>query len=361
MKTSLENLRQSIREIAQNDARFNTPAQPGMACSPWVEDIIVPATSADKWQAIITAASGKTFQVDFTVDDTGKAQLGADAVEVVRKVDYARAMRPAAAKAGVSVLLLRAASQGGSDYLNADGTFKGGFDGCVLHMTDKEGYDAETAKKICGKIAQKTAASQAADPVNPPLRCRAAVDLPAATQDIPQRVMFLPAGQHTINCCFGQGSANITVLVDENTADVLNASLAQVNAANAPQRAFFDKNHEGKEATGWPTGFVWQDQPQPGVYAMADWSSLGQELIRGKVMRAFSPAFYTDAALPKNPRAGQKIAIAAGKRGSPENPARIVGLGYPDAGTLTNDPAFTKILPLWAKNAGASSGTVIKH
>ena len=39
------------------------------------------------------------------------------------------------------------------DHMNEDGTFKGGFDGCVLHMQDCEGHDIESAKKICGKIA----------------------------------------------------------------------------------------------------------------------------------------------------------------------------------------------------------------
>lgn len=42
-----------------------------------------------------------------------------------------------------------------SPYLNADGTFKGGFDGCVLHMTKIEGHSQESARAICGKIAQE--------------------------------------------------------------------------------------------------------------------------------------------------------------------------------------------------------------
>jgi hypothetical protein len=44
-----------------------------------------------------------------------------------------------------------------SPYLNADGTFKGGFDGCVLHMTRIKGHSGESAKKICGYIAQHVA------------------------------------------------------------------------------------------------------------------------------------------------------------------------------------------------------------
>lgn len=42
-----------------------------------------------------------------------------------------------------------------SPYMNPDGTFKGGFDGCVLHMTKMEGHSEESARKICGSIAQQ--------------------------------------------------------------------------------------------------------------------------------------------------------------------------------------------------------------
>lgn len=42
------------------------------------------------------------------------------------------------------------------EYINADGTFKNGFDGCVLYMTESEGHDEAAAKKICGYIAQHT-------------------------------------------------------------------------------------------------------------------------------------------------------------------------------------------------------------
>ncbi len=183
------------------------------------------------------------------------------------------------------------------------------------------------------------------------MRC-AAADGTAAT--VTDRVMFVPAGVHQIYPAYGPASLEVSIKVDESTAAVLNASLAQVNVGHAPQRAFFDKNHEGKEAMGWPIKFFWSETPQPGVYAIVEWSSLGQQYIAGKVMRAFSGSFYTDADLPKKPRAGQSITITAGKRGSQENPARIVGLGFPDAGTLTNNPAFQKILPIWASAAGTA-------
>lgn len=187
---------------------------------------------------------------------------------------------------------------------------------------------------------------------SPVLRAR---QFATSVESLTDMVMFAPGGVHTLTPSYGGASVEVTIKVDEATAAVLNASLAQLNTAHAPQRAFIDRNHEGKEAMAWPKMFVWSETPQPGVYVAVEWSSLGEEYVRGKVMRAFSGSFFTDAELPKKPRPGQHIAIPAGRRGSKENPARIVGLGFPDAGTLTNDPAFRKILPLWAKHAGATS------
>src|SRR5262249_30998394 len=96
--------------------------------------------------------------------------------------------------------------------------------------------------------------------------------------------------------------------------------------------------------------FVWNESPQPGVYVEIEASAFGKELVDGKVMRAFSPSFLSDAALPKRVGRGQHVTVPAGQRGSLENPARMTGLCFPACGTLTNNPAFRKILPLWARN-----------
>jgi hypothetical protein len=172
-------------------------------------------------------------------------------------------------------------------------------------------------------------------------------------------MMYVPGGVHEIHCGLGDNaSAVVTIKVDAATANVLNASLADVNARFAPQRALFDKEHEGKEAMAWPVSFEWKESPQPGVYARAEWSDLGRQYVDGKVMRAFSGSFFTDADLPKRNavKAGKVYAPAGGKRGSSDNPARITGLDFPYAGTLTNNPAFRANLPLWAKHTGLGQG-----
>ena len=42
-----------------------------------------------------------------------------------------------------------------SPYINPDGTFKGGFDGCVKHMMTIKGLPEENARKLCAYIGRK--------------------------------------------------------------------------------------------------------------------------------------------------------------------------------------------------------------
>lgn len=182
-----------------------------------------------------------------------------------------------------------------------------------------------------------------------PLRAEFTNHVPDSTG----RIMFMPAGDHTITPGAGEGSVKLTVHVDKSTVDVLNRSLDAWNERLAPQRVFIDKEHEGREATAWPDRFFWSESPAPGVYAQVQFSELGRRMVEGKTFRAFSPSFTTDAAIPKRISSGQRVTVPAGKRGSVENPARVTGLAAPDVGALTNNPAFRKILPLWARNAPA--------
>ena len=59
------------------------------------------------------------------------------------------------AKAAPAPVPAPAAKADADPHMNPDGTFVNGFDGCVAHMMgDGGGHDEETAKKICGSIAQ---------------------------------------------------------------------------------------------------------------------------------------------------------------------------------------------------------------
>lgn len=177
------------------------------------------------------------------------------------------------------------------------------------------------------------------------LRLGAVADRARASSDC---LMFFPAGDHRISpSSVGGGAATITVRIDSSTADVLNASLGLLNTKLAPHRAFIDRDHSGKEVIAWPQSFFWQDYPDPGVYMAAEFSDLGRRLVTGKAYRSFSPSFFTDADLPKVIAHGQHIQVEGHKRGSPMNPSRVILLAGPNIGTVTNNPAFKKIRPLW--------------
>lgn len=209
----------------------------------------------------------------------------------------------------------------------------------------------DTSREVFRSVTYLPLAAKFSKPDENPVALQAR-DFSSEVKSVSDRWMFAPGGVHTITPGAGEGSAEVTIKIDESTAAVLNASLAKLNEENSPQRAFFDKEHdEAAGATAWPKRFVWSESPVPGIYCEHEPTKFGEELVRGKVIRAFSPSFYSDAALPKKVARGQHVKIAAGKRGSPENPARMIGLVFPACGTLTNNPAFRKILPLFGKNA----------
>lgn len=173
------------------------------------------------------------------------------------------------------------------------------------------------------------------------------------------RFMFMPAGQHVVH--LSKGGTPLTVAVDvdpKEAAAALNAQLASVCANRAPQKPYCDFNHDRDKASFWPTKFVAEAD---GVYVEGEWSGSGKTAVESKDYRGFSPTFYTDAEIPDKPLRGKdRLEIPDGKLGSPKQPARIVcnpnaGLNF---GGLVNEPAFTEIKPLFAKQAetAATSG-----
>ncbi len=170
--------------------------------------------------------------------------------------------------------------------------------------------------------------------------CRMSIAAPNADSG---EFMFMPAGTQTINATKGvpgQRGKDITVnvLVDKGTESKLQAQLDAINSRNG-DRAYFDFNHDDKEASFWPSRFTWRDQPVAGVYVAGDWSDSGKRAINGKVYRSFSPVFHVDD--------------------DSKNPARIICNlnARPNMGGLVNNPAFKNNLPLWAKQAGANQQT----
>jgi hypothetical protein len=238
------------------------------------------------------------------------------------------------------------------EHMNEDDTFKGGFDGCVLHMMNCEGHSEESAKKICGAIAQRVGASAPSSILHPPssilhppppLRARILTEAPTAASSLGAgdiiEFMALPAGTHT--CNFGQGGARVerTIRIDAEAARALDEQLKAVNA-RSQQRAFLDFDHaDAGPAAAWPVGYLWRESPAPGVYVRAELSQAGAQAITGCNYRAFSPVFY--ATQPPDP---------AAIRCEPNADLNFGG--------LVNEPAFHDITPLWAKDqaTGGASG-----
>lgn len=147
----------------------------------------------------------------------------------------------------------------------------------------------------------------------------------------PSEIMFMPGGEHDLTATRAGKPIAVRVLVDPNAASALQQSLQKHLAASA-QRPYFDFDHEDKAASAWPLEFLWKQTPAPGVYARLEWSKAGAEAVRGKAYRAFSPTFYDDPGI------------------SDDTPRRVIGAPL-NMGGLVNNPAFKKILPLWAKQA----------
>jgi hypothetical protein len=163
------------------------------------------------------------------------------------------------------------------------------------------------------------------------LLCRAAHELPAT---ITGEFMFMPGGLQTITPFDGGIGAPITVMVDQAGARELEKQRAALTAKG--KRPYFDFEHKDDGASYWPESFFWKDGPQPGIYCRGEWTSDGKAGVEGKKWRMFSPVFHVDSKRAK--------------------PARLVCREFASAnmGGLTNEPAFTKISPLWAKNAGGA-------
>ncbi len=166
------------------------------------------------------------------------------------------------------------------------------------------------------------------------LECRGV--LPDAPLIAGDEIMFMPAGVHEITPSQAGERVRVQVLCDRQAAVMIERQRAAMAAKGV--RPYFDLNHDDQEASFWPTSFEWKDGDAPGIYAKGEWSAAGRACRDGKTYRQFSPVFFVDDTSKK--------------------PARVVcnEQAGPNMGGLVNNPAFKKILPLWAKNpAGASS------
>lgn len=139
----------------------------------------------------------------------------------------------------------------------------------------------------------------------------------------PATIMWMPGGIHRIAASRGGKPVDVEVQVDAAGAAAVEAAFREHRAGR--QRPYFDFNHRRDEAAAYPTEFFWSEAPEPGIYARLEWTAAGTAAVTGRNYRAFSPAFFVDAA----------------------SPARVVGAPFVMGG-LVNDPAFREIRPITA-------------
>lgn len=157
--------------------------------------------------------------------------------------------------------------------------------------------------------------------------------------EAPKVFQVFPGGTHEIVAAMNKVRTKVNVIVDQETAETMQAAL-EAHSAASPNKPYFDFDHQETKASGWPKRFFWQDAPEPGVYTEVEWSRSGAEAVLGKDYRSFSPAFFVD-----------KTLVSAGK------PARVNGAPL-IMGGLVNDPAFQSLSPLWARNQTDSTENI---
>lgn len=157
------------------------------------------------------------------------------------------------------------------------------------------------------------------------------IPLPGTAEDpLPPQFVWMPKGEHQISAFGADGEPwQGTVICDEAGCAAVQAKLAQVLAAG--RRVYLDKDHDDGAATAWVSAFSWD--PAQGIVVHVAWTSLGEQLLRGKVYHSFSPAFLLDR------KTGRVSGFPAGHA----------------AGGLVNAPAFGAAMPalIAARLAGA--------
>lgn len=159
--------------------------------------------------------------------------------------------------------------------------------------------------------------------------------------------IYLPAGVHTINAGFRGKSINLTVAVNKNTAEAVQASFEEHQKSRPKQKPYGCVEHREQEASVIARGFGWRDD---GVVLTAEPTALGEQNVNGRIHWGWSPSFYTDADYAKAKFQNETYFFPDGVRGSKSNPAEVVGVAF-CVGTLTNNPAFHEMPPVKAKES----------
>ena len=156
---------------------------------------------------------------------------------------------------------------------------------------------------------------------------REGTDLPAqhGLPQLPLTIQWMPPGVHTVTASQAGKPTTLTITVDQQTAETVEAARARYATAalaGTEDCPYFDHNHDDRAASAWPTRFYWAgaDPILGGVRAVVNFSEAGKVAVLGRNYRRFSPCFY---------------AVNGKVTGAPVN-----------MGGLVNRAAFQRISPL---------------
>lgn len=142
---------------------------------------------------------------------------------------------------------------------------------------------------------------------------------------LPDEIQWMPPGRHTIQASKNGKPARVTVVVDDSTAAAVAASFAEM--LKAGRRPYLDLNHESGPASARVKAVRWagDDPKEGGIRIKTDWTDVGSGAIKGGAYFSFSPNFLLN-----------------------EKTGRVSGTTV-NMGGLVNEPAFTSISPIAAK------------
>ena len=171
------------------------------------------------------------------------------------------------------------------EHMNEDGTFKGGFDGCVLHMTTCEGHSEESAKKICGKIAQNVSNRDLGDPLNRPILNRNFQHPADGWYQLEAK------GEHP-----ARDRGIIQVIDDTAIQSIVNRFNADADAGRLSHGAemLIDHEHFKHDLDKESTAYGWLNRLQgraDGYYGRIRWTATGKPAVDGGDYRFFSTEY----------------------------------------------------------------------
>lgn len=157
--------------------------------------------------------------------------------------------------------------------------------------------------------------------------------LAEAEKPLPDEIQWMPPGTHKIEPDINGERREITITVDELLGNRFAEQFALLKSQAAKGETdypFLDFNHEGGAASAEVLDLFWggNDPKTGGIRAKVKWTKPGEDALRGRAYRRFSPAWFlakkTFAPIGIGANLGGLVNLAAFQSGAP-----VVASGSP--------------------------------